>query len=159
MNNINCLVSTDDIDEASQSSGYEVDAVVWFDQQAKLLRARKFDQLDIDHLIEELQAMARRDRRELRSRLQVLVTHLLKCAYQPEQKSPGWTGTIRTQRIEIAELLNDSPSLRAHLSEYAQARYPAALQCAAEETGLPATTFPATLAFSPEQLLDEDCIP
>ncbi len=159
MNDINGLVSAADADELGHSSDYEIDTVRWLDRQAELLRARRFDQLDIHNLIEELQAMARRDRRELRSRLQVLLTHLLKCGCQPEQKSHGWLGTIRSQRIEIGELLSDSPSLRAHLSEYAQARYPAALQCAADETGLPATAFPDTQPFSPEQLLDEDYIP
>jgi hypothetical protein len=58
---------------------YEGDLVLWFERQAAFLRARQFELIDLEHLVEELEAMASRDRRELASRLNVLLTHRLKC--------------------------------------------------------------------------------
>ena len=87
--------------------------------------------------------MTRPDRRELRSRLTVLLLHLLMWRHQPSRRRPSWTRTIRTQRREIANLLEESPSLQRHLATLYPKAYEDARADAAEETDLPVATFPA----------------
>lgn len=145
-------------DEPS-SSRYEHDFMLWLDAQLDILRARKFDQLDLENLIEELESMGRADKRELQSRLEILMLHLLKCQFQPEKKSSSWIGTLDEQRSQIQGLLETSPSLRRLAQEFAERRYPVAARRAARQTGLAAEIFPASLPFTVDQLLDEDFVP
>src|SRR5262247_3428245 len=91
---------------------YDLDFYLWCLDTCATLGAREFEALDIPHLIEEIRALAGRDRRELASRLETLVMHLLKWCYQPSERSGSWRGTIRRERTEIAGLLDQSPSLR-----------------------------------------------
>lgn len=138
---------------------YEGDFALWIERQAALLRARQFEQIDLEHLVEELEAMAGRDRRELGSRLKVLLTHLLKCQYQPDQLSSSWRGTLRIQREEIRSLLEQSPSLSRFVASYADNGYEHAARVAADETGLDRKTFPIKNPYSVEQILDDTFIP
>lgn len=103
---------------------HEVDFVQWADRQTYLLRHGRLDELDREHLIKELEEMAGSQRRELRSRLIVLLIHLLKCQYQPQRKSSRWMATLSEQRSQIALQLEDSPSLAAHLMAHAEKAYP-----------------------------------
>lgn len=138
---------------------YEVDFVEWVAEQVSLLRSRDFERLDLDNLIEELDAMARHDKRELRSRLIVITAHLLKCQYQPGRKGASWIETLCLQRGDLHLLLDDSPSLRRLAEEFAQSGYAKAVRKAARETGNAPKRFPAELPYTVEQLLDEDFIP
>lgn len=133
---------------------YDTDFYQWALQQANLLRNEEYAQLDIPHLIEEIEAMAKRDRRELLSRLQVILLHLLKWRYQPNRRSPSWRNTLAVQRDEIALLLADSPSLHRELPDLVVKAYPKACANAADETRLPPTTFPARCEWSIEQILE-----
>lgn len=97
---------------------YESDFVAWCNDTVTKLKAGKFDALDLDNLIEEIESLAKRDRRELESRLDVLLNHLLKRCYIPQSGNHrGWELTIREQRKELQRLLKQSPSLRSYLSE------------------------------------------
>ncbi|MFZ4664538.1 MAG: DUF29 domain-containing protein, partial [Caldilineaceae bacterium] len=80
---------------------YEKDFVAWTQAQADLLRQAQFNQLDIANLVEEIEDMGKNRQRELSSRLQVLLSHLLKWQYQPERRSPSWEIPIQLQRAEI----------------------------------------------------------
>src|SRR5215472_16561668 len=91
---------------------YDRDFFEWTQCNAALLRAGRFDHADIEHIAEELEGMGKRDQRELESRLQVLLMHLLKWKYQPAKRSSSWEGTIDTQRDEIGRLLRQAPSLK-----------------------------------------------
>ena len=159
MNKISDIDPISPPDGAPALSGYEADIVYWFEQQARYLRTRQFEQLDLDNLIEELESMARRDRRELRSRLQVLIMHMLKCKYQPEKTSASWLGTIREQRFEIQGLLEQSPSLQRYVDSYVKATYPEAVQQATLQTALPFSAFPADCPFSTQQIMDSNFFP
>lgn len=139
--------------------GYEDDFVLWVDQQANLLNARQFEQLDIHHLTEELRAMVGHCRRELASRLEVLMIHLLKCQFQPSYKSSSWLNTIDHQRGEIAELVRESPSLAPTIAQVARRRYARARRMAARETHMDRKEFPSDLPYSLHQLLDDDFVP
>ena len=143
----------------SAPSNYDQDYYLWFADQAQLLRARTWQQLDVEHLAEELEDMGKREKRALRSRTVVLLAHLLKYRFQPQHRSSSWNGTIREQRKQLAELLNDSPSLKPRLEDDLQDSYISASLLAAGETGLAETTFPEHCPFSIDQLLDQDFWP
>lgn len=134
---------------------YERDFYAWTQAQAALLKAGRLTEIDLDNLIEEIESMGASQRRELYSRLRVLALHLLKWKYQPQARSSGWQGTIRTQRYEIALLLEQSPSLRQRVPDALSRAYPSARAAAADESGLALSTFPETFPFIPEQALDE----
>ena len=96
---------------------YEEDLYAWSLQQAALLRARRADSLDWEHLAEEIAAVGGKDRRKLESRLCVILLHLLKWQAQPALRGASWRKTLRTQRREIRKLLKQSPSLRRDIPE------------------------------------------
>lgn len=138
---------------------HEVDFVQWADRQTYLLRHGRLDELDREHLIKELEEMAGSQRRELRSRLIVLLIHPLKCQYQPQRKSSRWMATLSEQRSQIALQLEDSPSLAAHLMAHAEKAYPSAVTRASLETGLDESSFPPANPYTSKELLDLKFIP
>lgn len=131
---------------------YEADETAWLDATADLIRAGRLDQIDAGTLAEYLSDMARRDRREVTSRLGVLIAHLLKWRYQHGQRSGGWRSTIEVQRQELAEFL-ESGSLRAHAAEVLDKAYANGVRQAAAETGLAAANFPEDCPFSVDEVL------
>src|SRR5947209_14405606 len=123
------------------SALYETDETAWLEAMARLARQRRGAELDYEHLAEFLTDMARRDRREVESRLAVLIAHLLKWQYQPAKRSRSWLVTIEQQRQELLRLLT-SGTLHNHAEAVLPAVYADGLRLAALETGLPAATFP-----------------
>lgn len=103
--------------------------------------------------------MGASQRKEIKSRLLILIMHLLKLHYQSRQHPNSWLRTIRTQRNEIEFTLSDSPSLRRELPAAIEYVYPRARKQAAAETGLPLATFPATCPYTVDQILDDDFFP
>ena len=95
-----------------QPSLYDQDPYAWATQSARLLRERRFDELDLEHLAEELESMGKSELRALESRLAVLLGHLLKWEFQPGQRSKSWQRTLIEQRKRVVRLLRDSQSLR-----------------------------------------------
>ena len=91
----------------------------------------------------------------LRSRLAVLLQHLLKWRFQPSHRTPSWKRTIRTQRREIESLLDESPSLKRHIETLYPKAYEDARNDAADETGLPLDTFPETNPWSYDDAMTE----
>ena len=140
-------------------SDYDTDFLVWLESQAELLRAKKFDQLDLQHLIEEIEDMAGQLKRELAHRLEILLIHLLKLKYQPARASNGWRGTVSEQRRRIKRALKQMPSLANVIDEYLVDVYHDAVDGAAAETGLPKATFPRTNPFTRQQIFDADYLP
>lgn len=120
---------------------YETDETAWLETTAELIRHGRVDAVDLDTLAEYLTDMAKRDRREVFSRLVVLLTHLLKWDYQPDRRSAPWQGTILEQQRELRQLL-DSGTLRNHAVAVFADAYTDARKQAAAETGLPRGTFP-----------------
>ena len=114
----------------------------WTQEQVSLLKAGDFDNVDWNHVIEEIEEMGIALRRQLASRLKVLFAHMLKWEYQPEKRTKSWDITIATQKDEIEELLEDAPSLRNYLPELVPRAYKRARRLASMETGLPLETFP-----------------
>jgi hypothetical protein len=131
---------------------YEQDETAWLEEMASLVAQGRFEEIDAEHLTEYLSDMARRDKREVLSRLVTLLTHLLKWEYQPEQRSNAWRGTIVAQRGELEDLL-ESASLRRHAADVLDRAYKKAVERAAAETGLPQDGFPARCTMSLEEVL------
>lgn len=138
---------------------YEADMVLWFEHQIVLLRQRRFTELDLENLIEELESIVKHERRALESRLEVLLMHLLKCQFQPEHMSNSWMRTLYEQRRRIERVLKDSPSLVPRLWDVVEEAFPHAVQLAAFETGLAPTHFPQKNPYTLEQLRDPLFVP
>lgn len=119
----------------------EVDETAWLEATADLIRHRQLDAVELDTLAEYLADMAKRDRREVFSRLVVLLSHLLKWEYQPDRRSGSWQGTVLEQQRELRQLL-ESGTLHNHaIAVFAEA-YADARKQAAAETGLARRAFP-----------------
>jgi len=138
---------------------YEDDFVAWLEDQAQHARRQEIESLDLENIAEELEGMARSDRREIRNRLIVLLVHLLKHKFQPRQRSRGWRATISEQRQRIATVIDDSPSLQPSPPSIINRCYADARSQAALETSLSAGDFPETCPFSVEQALDPNWLP
>ena len=134
---------------------YLEDETAWLDRMSELVRQRRLTELDLDNLTEYLSDMARRERREVKSRLGLLITHLLKWEFQPERRSGSWRATIITQRQELADLAG-SGVLRNHAEAVLAEAYANAVEVAAAETGLVAGSFPAECPYGLDQLLAAD---
>lgn len=116
---------------------YDADFAMWAKSQTDALRDRRWHDVDVEHLIEEIDDLASRDRRELSSRTSTLIMPLLKVEFQPARgASRSWCSTIDEQAEEIRELLADMPSRRREIPEIVNARYRVARRRALRETGL-----------------------
>lgn len=140
---------------------YESDVIAWAQEQARLLRAGRFDALDIEHIADEIEDVGKSEQRELESRMAVLLAHLLKWSVQPQRRGSSWTATIRTQREGIKRRLRKTPSLKASLSDadwWADAWDDARSQASAE-TQIPFDRLPKTCPWSVEQVVSEEFFP
>jgi hypothetical protein len=134
---------------------YLDDETAWLDEMACLVAERRLQDLDCEHLSEFLADMARRDRREVLSRLTTLLVHLLKWEHQPEQRTNSWRATIAAQRNELKDLL-ESGTLRKYAEEVLAKAYERAAVQAALETGLDEEVFPDTCPFALGAALAEE---
>ncbi|KJU82601.1 protein containing DUF29 [Candidatus Magnetobacterium bavaricum] len=117
---------------------YEVDFYQWVFYNADLLRQGRFTEIDLENIIEELEDMGRNNKRELLSRLMVLIKHLLKWQYQPKRRSKSWSTTIDNQRTDIKFLLEDSPSLKNNIEAVIAKGFIEAKRKFEKETGISA---------------------
>lgn len=150
---------TTQLPETSVNTLYEQDFYLWIATTVKELKEGKWDEIDIPNLIEELESMGRSERRELKSRLIVLLVHLLKWKYQPIQRCESWIHTINEQRRQLELILEDSPSLKPFLDEVWQECYTKARREASKETGLAVDNLPTESPFNSEETLNSDYLP
>ncbi|MGI8933450.1 MAG: DUF29 domain-containing protein [Phormidesmis sp.] len=138
---------------------YQVDFNAWTDQTAQLLREGRWAEVDIEHLIEEVEDLGKRDRRAVVSQLIRLMLHLLKWQHQPERRTDSWLDSITDARVQIELALQDSPSLRSYLAEQVETSYRRARRQAPKQTSLDVLTFPQACPYALAQVLDEDWLP
>ena len=138
---------------------YEKDIVAWANEQARFIRAGRFDLVDAQHLAEEMEIMGKSEKRELANRMALLIAHLLKWKHQPNRRGSSWQKTIRIQRKEIAYELRDMPSLKTLLTdpEWVELVWEKAVAQAEDETGL--DNFPDTCIWTTEQIFSQEFLP
>ncbi|MDD5462009.1 MAG: DUF29 domain-containing protein [Methylococcales bacterium] len=134
---------------------YQKDFYSWTCEQAELLKAGRFNELDVVNLIEEIETMGRSEKRELESCLAVLLVHLLKWQYQPTRRGRSWQLTIQEQRLEFFDVLNDNPGLKPQLQALLLHAYQKAKIRASKETGLDLDVFPSDCPWEFAQLIDD----
>jgi hypothetical protein len=132
---------------------YEVDIILWSEEQARLLRAGRFSQLDIEHLADEIEDVGKSEKREFASRMALLLAHLLKWSRQPSRRSNSWRATIDEQREQIALGVEETPSLKAVMRDPRWQRrvWLDAREEARKETGLPEEELPEACPWTMEQ--------
>jgi hypothetical protein len=144
---------------AQRQSLYETDYVKWIETTVEQLKQKNYDAIDWENLIDEIEDMARSDRRSLKSNLVVILTHLLKWQFQPERRSSSWQASIVEHRRRVRDLLKDSPSLKPYFEEVFAECYEDAIELASIETGLPTSTFPRSSPYSSAQVLEAGFLP
>lgn len=134
---------------------YERDETAWLEAMAELVASRRLDEIDYPHLSEYLADMARRDRREVFSRLIVSLSHRLKWEYQPERRAGSWRATIREHRRELRQLV-ESGTLYNHASDVFAEAYAEARKQAADECECSLETFPAICAWDLDAVVNDE---
>jgi hypothetical protein len=146
-------------EQKNMTMSHDTDFYSWTQEQAALLRQGRVNELDVANLIEEIEDMGRSEKRELESRLAVLLMHLLKWQYQPERRGHSWHATIKVQRKSIRKVLKQNPGLKSSLNESLWDSYDDARLFAVKETGFAEATFPADCPWSLECVLDDEFWP
>ena len=139
--------------------GYDQDVVAWASEQARLIRTGQFDKLDVEHIADEIEDVGKSEKRELASRMAVLLAHLLKWQFQPARQSKRWQRTIKEQRKSLALHLGEVPSLKTTLQDrrWLDAVWADAVTKAIEDTGL--ENFPDVCPWPVENVLDDGWLP
>ena len=143
------------------NTSYEADVVAWANEQATLIRAGKFEQLDLMHIAEEIEDVGKSEQRELASRVAVLIAHLLKWQYQPSRRSASWERTINEQRRLSVRRLKKTPSLTPMLTdpEWLDDIWVDATVFASKETSLDESVFPESFPWAMSDVLTEGWLP
>jgi Domain of unknown function DUF29 len=131
---------------------YDTDFYAWTQAQAAAIRAKDWATVDLEHVAEEIESLGNEQRH-------AVLWHLLKWASQPDHRTTSWRTSILNARVEIADRLEDYPSLRPHVPALLASAYPRARRLASAETNLPLATFPETCPWTMAQVLDEDFWP
>ena len=149
--------------ETPPKSLYHHDFYAWVGTQVDALRGRRFDELDLENLLEEVHDLAASLQRELRNRFRIVLVHLLKWQFQPSKHSTSWRVTLLEQRYQLAELLEQNPSLSRQVPDLLEKVYPSACKRAGLEMKLAKinaqSILPARCPWTPAQILDDDFLP
>ena len=141
--------------DGKRNTVYELDFHAWANEQAALLRAGRLSDIDASHIAEEIEALARSERREFTNRLSVLLLHLLKWSYQPERRGRSWELTIKEQRRQLARHFKNSPSLSPWIDEAMADAYGDAVLRAELEMNLLRDMLPWSCPYRFEQAISE----
>lgn len=133
---------------------YGTDFAEWSAQTAELLRQGRFDEIDIENLVEEIRSLGDSQFQRARSQLRRMLMHLIKQKIQPERDGVSWRASIANAQQEILDAIDSSPSLRRRLAERLDQTYRQAIKIARYETGLDAKDIPAECPFTLGQLLE-----
>ncbi len=133
---------------STRPSLHDSDFYAWSLEQAALLRAGRVGEADLAAIAEEIESLGKTEKRELVSRLTVLLLHLLKWRRQPAGRGNSWRLSIANARDEIADLLDDNPSLRSVINEVTASAYRYARRKAAIEMDMGEDEFPARCPWS-----------
>lgn len=138
-------------------TNYNTDFYAWTQRQAELLRGQESGLIDWQNIAEEIEDMGRSEKRQLESRLEILIMHLLKWQFQPNLRDQSWQLTIKEQRLRLEKLLTENPSLKSRLDDAKDKIYPLAVISAEKETGL--SIFPETCPYELKEILFAEFLP
>ncbi|WP_449419016.1 DUF29 domain-containing protein [Phormidium nigroviride] len=141
------------------SSLHDQDFNLWVESTIELLQQKRFEQLDIESLISEVESMGKNDRKSVKSNLRILLMHLLKWQYQPDKRTNSWRTTIKEHRNRLEDDFADSPSLKNYFLEVFDECYQKAKDLASSETGLSISVFPVECPFPSDLVLESDFLP
>lgn len=141
------------------TTAYAADLNLWAQQTAGLLREKRWNEIDLEHLAEELEDLSKSEKRAIASQLARLLLYLLKWQYQPQRRSDSWLDSISDARLQIELAIQDSPSLKNHPEAVLEPSYAIARRNAAKQTGLPLAVFPASCLYPLPQILAEEWLP
>jgi len=135
---------------------YETDLAAWVKQQIFYLKNKQYDKIDIDNFSEEFEAVIRREKRELKSYLVMILRNILRIQYQPEKRCGEWISHIKYSRSMILELLGDSPCLRSYMPVAYEMAWKSSLQFSIHEIGKPINHFPKSCPWSLSAAMEND---
>ena len=138
---------------------YSTDFSTWISQTAQLLRERRWHDIDVANLIDEVEDLGKSERRAIGSQLTRLLLHLLKWQYQPQRRSDSWLDSITDARTQIDLAIKDSPSLKGYPAEQLEDSYRRARRQAAIQTKLEISVFPQTCQYSLDLVVADDWLP
>ncbi|HEY4713422.1 MAG TPA: DUF29 domain-containing protein [Aquirhabdus sp.] len=143
------------------TTAYQTDIVAWANEQAALIRMGKIDQMDLEHIAEEIEDVGKSEQRELENRMALLLAHLIKWRYQPERRGVSWLKTIKIQRKSILVRLKKTPSLTVSLNnaEWLESAWDDSLVIAAKETGIGIDVFPEVIPWEVNDVLTDGWLP
>ena len=151
--------SRDFVAPVREATAYAEDYFAWVQEQVAALKAGQLGKLDLENLAEEIGDLGTSVKREIASRLAVLLSHLLKWKFQPEHRSNSWKATIVEQRNRILDELAHSPSLRSYPGKVLEGEYMLARLKASGETRLSENVFPPDCPFAIADILNPDFFP
>ena len=142
-------------------TSYETDVVAWAKEQAGFVRAGRFDQLDLEHIADEIEDVGKSEQRELASRMAVLLAHLLKWEHHPDRRGASWRASITTQRHRIKRRLDKTPSLQPMLTnpEWIDEMWADGREAASRETQIGFAIFPEVCPWPISDVLSESWLP
>ena len=132
---------------------YDADFAAWLDAQVSLLRERRFDELDLPNLIEEVEDVGKSEFRAFVSAIELILLHMLKWDYQPERQSRSWRNTIHAQRRAVHDILVDNPSYKARIAEAVRRAYNPVPFIVERETTVPASRLPEQCPYGWDEVL------
>jgi hypothetical protein len=138
---------------------YETDFNLWLEATAHWLKEGKWERLDRENLLEEIEALGRSEKNALKSNLEKLLLHLLKWKYQPAKRSNSWQYSMTEHCLRLLDTFEDSPSLKRYFDEVFDKCYQNARLLAARETGLDKQTFPEICPFTKADILNPEYLP
>ena len=146
----------------TNTSLYETDYNLWVLETVSKLKNQDLDSLDWKNLIEEVEDLSRRDKHKLQSLLNHIFEHLLLIIYWQTERirnQEHWEREVLNFRLQVFQVLEDSPSLRNYARDYLVEGYKKGTKLAAKHSQLPLSTFPEKPIATLEQILDEDWLP
>jgi hypothetical protein len=138
---------------------YDQDSNLWLKNTTQLLRENRWREIDVQHLIGELEDLGKSEQRGISSQLTRLLLHLLKWEYQPSRRSDSWLDSITDARTQIELTIEDSPSLKSYPLKQLSQCYQRAKRQAVKQTGLDFSVFPENCPYSLDLILDQDWLP
>jgi hypothetical protein len=142
---------------------YDTDYYAWIQEQVRALRAGDAGRIDRENVAEELDDLGKSVQRELESRLELILSHLLKWIHQPDKRTASWENTILEQRERVADHLSKNPSLRGSLDDAIESAYHYARGAAGSDMGIGPREwrrlFPAKCPWSRLEVLNTSYLP